>query len=209
MNITASATSSFLNEYDSNHRLYNSETSNKTTNLFYKENGNDSYVLKSYNANQTPVVYSISVVNNNQIKVDGLTTGSLIMSKSATSSTTAASASSASSQSGSVASSTTTNANSNHLTDQQVVNWIWPYVQAKYPNMNVASTDFTYMPQMKDGQLYVNVLENHNAAAFKKSGVDTGTNPQVASFRVTASGALQQMNATTGDWTTVSSGYNG
>ncbi|MGF2384567.1 hypothetical protein [Lentilactobacillus otakiensis] len=209
LNITASATSSFLNEYDSNHRLYNSETSNKTTNLFYKENGNDSYVLKSYNANQTPVVYSISVINNNQIKVDGLTTGSLTMSKSATSSTTAASASSASSQSGSVASSTTTNANSNHLTDQQVVNWIWPYVQAKYPNMNVASTDFTYMPQMKDGQLYVNVLENHNAAAFKKSGVDTGTNPQVASFRVTASGALQQMNATTGDWATVSSSYNG
>ena len=75
--------------------------------------------------------------------------------------------------------------------------------------MNVASTDFTYMPQMRNGQMYVNVLENHSAAVFKNGGVDTGTNPQVASFRVTANGALEQMDATTGDWSVVSSGYNG
>ncbi|WP_251908463.1 hypothetical protein [Lentilactobacillus kefiri] len=210
LNITSTATSSFVNEYDTNHRLYNSETANKTTNVSYKQDG-DNYVLKSYDSNETPVVYSISVMGNNEIKVDGLTSSSLTMSQSATSPTTSASESSAVTfQSGSAAvSGSTANTTTSHLTDQQVVNWIWPYVKAKYPNMNVESTDFTYMPQMKNGQMYVNVLENHNAAAFKKSGVDSGTNPQVASFRVTSSGALEQMDATTGDWSVVSSGYNG
>ncbi|WP_057823189.1 hypothetical protein [Lentilactobacillus sunkii] len=208
LNITSSATSSFVNEYDSNHRLYNSETANKTSNVSYKQNG-DSYIVKSYNSDETPVVYSISLISNNQIKVDGLTSSDLTMSKSATSPTTSSSQSSATSQSGSAVNGSTAAATSSHLTDQQVVNWIWPYVKAKYPNMNVASTDFTYMPQMRNGQMYVNVLENHSAAVFKNSGVDTGTNPQVASFRVTSDGALEQMDATTGDWSVVSSGYNG
>lgn len=209
LNITSSATSSFVNEYDTNHRLYNSETANKTSDVSYKQNGNN-YIVKSYNDDETPVVYSISLINNNQIKVDGLTSSSLTMSKSATSPTTSASQSSAVSQSGStISGSTPAAASSSHLTDQQVVNWIWPYVKAKYPDINVASTDFTYMPQMKDGEMYVNVLENHSAAVFKNSGVDSGTNPQVASFRVTSDGALEQMNATTGDWSVVSSGYNG
>lgn len=211
LNITSSATSSFINEYDSNHRLYNCETSNKTSQVTYKSTGQDGYVIKSYQADQTPVVYTINVVSDNQINVSGLTSGTLSMTKSATSATTAGSESSTTSQSGSTTSSSTSQSasNDNHLTDAQVVNWIWPYVKAKYPNMNVASTDFTYMPQMRNGQLYVSVLENHNAAAFKKSGVDTNTNPQVASFRVTSSGALEQMDATTGDWTVVSNGYGG
>lgn len=211
LNITSSAIGSFTNEYDTNHRLYNSDTIAKASNVSYKQTGDDTYVLKAYGNDQTPIVYNISVQSNNQIEVNGLTSGSLTMSKSATTEPTTGSQT-ASSQSPSTTSGSTANQaapSTNHLTDQQVVNWIWPYVKAKYPNMAVDSTDFTYMPQMRNGQLYVNVLENHNSQAFKKSGVDTGTNPQVASFRVTASGALEQMDATTGDWAVVSNSYGG
>ena len=211
LNITSTAMSSFTNEYGTNHRLYNSDTIAKTSNVSYKQTGDDTYVLKAYGTDQTPIVYSINAQGNNQIEVTGLTSGSLTLTKSATTqpatSSTTASSQSASTTSGSTA--TPAAPTTNHLTDQQVVNWIWPYVKAKYPNMAVNSTDFTYMPQMRNGQLYVNVMENHNSQAFKKSGVDTGTNPQVASFRVTANGALEQMDATTGDWAVVSNSYGG
>ena len=211
LNITSTAMSSFTNEYDTNHRLYNSDTIAKTSNVSYMQTGDDTYVLKAYGTDQTPIVYSINAQGNNQIEVTGLTSGSLTLTKSATTqpatSSTTASLQSASTTSGSTA--TPAAPTTNHLTDQQVVNWIWPYVKAKYPNMAVNSTDFTYMPQMRNGQLYVNVMENHNSQAFKKSGVDTGTNPQVASFRVTANGALEQMDATTGDWAVVSTSYGG
>lgn len=211
LNITSTAMSSFTNEYDTNHRLYNSDTIAKTSNVSYMQTGDDTYVLKAYGTDQTPIVYSINAQGNNQIEVTGLTSGSLTLTKSATTqpatSSTTASLQSASTTSGSTA--TPAAPTTNHLTDQQVVNWIWPYVKAKYPNMAVNSTDFTYMPQMRNGQLYVNVMENHNSQAFKKSGVDTGTNPQVASFRVTANGALEQMDATTGDWAVVSNSYGG
>lgn len=209
LNITNTSTSSFVNEYDSNHRLYNSNTSTNNDNVSYQTAGQGTYVLKSYTNTNAPVVYRITLVNNNQIKVTGITSTPLTLSKSSSTPTTNSSSVTASSQSGST---TTTNGSTtqqasgstaNHLTDQQVVNMIWPQVKSLYPNINVNSTDFTYMPQMQNGLLYVDVLENHNAPAFKNRDVDPNSSPRVASFRVNANGQLEEMNATTGDWAVV------
>ncbi|EHO51670.1 hypothetical protein [Lentilactobacillus kisonensis] len=211
LNITDTTTNSFVNEYDGNHRLYNSNTNSNTNNLSYQATSQGLYVLKSYSNTSTPVVYNIAIINANQIKVTGLTSAPLTLVKSSSTATTTQDQDPiTSSQSGSSTASSATSqqatpgTTSNHLTDQQVVNWIWPQVKSIYPNMNVSSTDFTYMPQMRNGLLYVDVLENHDAAVFKNSKVDSNTDPRVASFRVNSSGQLEEMDSTTGSWIVVS-----
>ncbi|GHP14564.1 hypothetical protein YK48G_19890 [Lentilactobacillus fungorum] len=214
--ITESTTSSVTNQYDQNHRLYNSSTDLNNDQVSYQLAGQDTYLLKSYSSGHTPTVYQLTLLSSNQIRVSGLTSTPLTLSKSATmpttdqnSNSTTRSQSSAANSSSSSSQAATTSSHSAQLTDQQLVNWVWPEVKALYPNTNVQSTDFTYLPQKRAGMLYLDVLENHSATIFKNHQVDPNTNPKVASFRVNSTGQLEEMNPTTGNWTVVSDTYGG
>ncbi|MFC6171225.1 hypothetical protein [Loigolactobacillus jiayinensis] len=126
-------------------------------------------------------------------------------SDTSSSSTTASTTSSAASASATAQSQTaTTSADGLNLTTAQVQNWVARNISGNYQD-----GDLSYaMSKDANGELVIQVRENHNSANMQAQGADTSTAPTIGWYKVNSQGQLLRSPDAGASWNVVSSSYN-
>ena len=96
---------------------------------------------------------------------------------------------------------TTTSAQ--NLTSQQVQNWV-----ARYLDGNYQTGDLTYaMNKDENGDLLIQVKENHQSTNMQNQGADPNTAPTVGWFKINGQGQLLKSPDAGASWNVVSNSY--
>lgn len=123
-------------------------------------------------------------------------------SSTTTSNSTTAKAASGSSQTTNQQSAATT-ANGQNLTTAQVQAWVTRYVSGDYQ-----AGDLSYaMSKDENGELVIQVRENHNSANQQAQGADTNTAPTVGWFKINSQGQLLSSADAGASWQVISNRY--
>lgn len=96
-----------------------------------------------------------------------------------------------------------TTANAQNLTSQQVQNWV-----ARYLDGNYQTGDLTYtMNKDQNGELLIQVKENHQSTNMQNQGADPNTSPTIGWFKVNSQGQLLKSPDAGASWNVVSNSY--
>ncbi|MFD0897667.1 hypothetical protein [Loigolactobacillus binensis] len=96
-----------------------------------------------------------------------------------------------------------TTANGQNLTTAQVQAWVTRYVSGDYQ-----AGDLSYaMSKDENGELVIQVRENHNSANQQAQGADTNTAPTVGWFKINSQGQLLSSADAGASWQVISNRY--
>ncbi|MFR0553442.1 hypothetical protein ACLUXD_02265 [Loigolactobacillus coryniformis subsp. coryniformis] len=99
---------------------------------------------------------------------------------------------------------TATTVNGLNLTTAQVQDWVAQHVSGNYQ-----SDDLGYeMSKDANGELVIQVRENHNSANMQAQGADAGTAPTIGWFKINSQGQLLSSPDAGASWSVVSNSYN-
>lgn len=156
---------------------------------------------------QSPSTVSNSASSTKTSSADGNTAGTSSTAIASSSSSNAGSSTSsvASSQAaGQSQAQTATTVNGLNLTTAQVQDWVAQHVSGNYQ-----SDDLGYeMSKDANGELVIQVRENHNSANMQAQGADAGTAPTIGWFKINSQGQLLSSPDAGASWSVVSNSYN-
>lgn len=99
---------------------------------------------------------------------------------------------------------TATTVNGLNLTTAQVQDWVAQHVSGNYQ-----ADDLGYeMSKDANGELVIQVRENHNSANMQAQGADAGTAPTIGWFKINSQGQLLSSPDAGASWSVVSNSYN-